>query len=234
MGAVRDCALNQKHWGQSQVEFDETNITAGQRDFATSVNKTTVGFIQATRYLGVNPSFALPSSRLMDCEILEVAHVNVRITGRNDNWAWGSAYRIRPNEFSNSPRFFYPKMGTLKIANPLKVKDLREDLEYYEKIRDSFNRDFFKLEDMKAAEKRQKEKILPPAKFDYIGYVVQNPEKFYDPKHPGQLKLGLVQAGPLGTWKLSAGKASQVKHTAQAQIDAVKAEGGIEHQESDE
>lgn len=242
MAAIKECARMRYRWGRSCVEFDEPNLNLGQRDFQKYVVKTVVGFTQASRFLGTNQGWALPAEDLMDCGIMRVAHIKIRITGRNERCAWGVVHRIKRNEFGNSPKYFYPKMGTLKIANPLLNAELKKEIDEYEDMRAAFHESFFDIEGLRHAEKQAmteqtKKKITSD---DYIAFVVENPDLFVDRK-TGELSYSMVQAGPdpelikklklTGElaenyrWNLSAGTTARVKNVASTMLGRVKQEG---------
>jgi len=225
MDVVRKISREAKHPYRSCAQVEEPNLNLGARDFAKTVNKRVAGFTQATRSLGVNTTFPLPAEILMDCNILRVAQIKTRITGRNDDWAWGVVHRIKPNEFGTSPRYFYPKLGTIKIKNPYKDKRLCEELRIIEENKQKFLGEFFVSDDVRKEEQKDR-KPKEQTEFDHLGYVLEHPEEFLNPKNPRELSYSRIQAGPNGTWNMGSTKASRIRNVAQLRLKTFLEGGG--------
>lgn len=220
MRAVRFVAARQQFWGQAWVHFDEPNIAdLSQLEFNRMVGRTVTKFTQAARKYGVNGILALPATRLMNSGVVEVAQCRVRILGEGRNYRYGRVDEIKPNEYGTSPRFFFPRMGYLKIRKPR-----QEWIDKYEAKRETFLSGYFSEDKINEMEKEQnKPKKLEAG--DYANFVMEHlkdpdPELFPDGRgflnEKGELSYSKIQAGPKGTWDLSTGTASRVKNNVAA------------------
>lgn len=220
MRAVRFVAARADFWGQPWVEFDEPNIAdLSQLEFNRVVGRTVTKFTQASRKYGVNGLLCLPATRLMNSGVIEVAQCRIRILGEGKNFRYGRVDEIKPNEYSNSPRFFFPRMGYLKI--------MRADKDFiaaYEAKREKFLEGFFSDEKIDAMEKEQNKPKKQEAS-DYAKFVIEHledPTIFPDGRgfknEKGELSYSKIQAGPKGEWDLSTGTASRVKNQVTAKL----------------
>lgn len=207
-------------WGEAVLQYEEANLTIGARDFSKVVNKQVTGFAQGTRSIGVNANFPLPADILMDCNILRVAQIKTRITGRNDDWAWGVVHRIKPNEFGTSPRYFYPKLGTLKFKNPYRDKKLAAELQEIEDMKQKFLGVLFDSDKLREDEKeivRKAVKKTPDQEY-HINFVLEHPDDFgWDPT-TGEFSFKEIQSGPKGEWALGATSTSRIKNVAEKRM----------------
>jgi hypothetical protein len=218
MRAVRFVAARQDYWGQAWVHFDEPNIAdLSQLEFNRLIGRTVTKFTQAARKYGVNGILALPATRLMNSGVVEVSQCRVRIMGESRNWRYGRVDEIKPNEYGTSPRFFWPRMGWLKIRKPNQAW-----IDLYEAKREKFLQGYFSDEKIAEMEKEQnKPKKLEPS--DYAGFIIEHlkdPVLFPDQRgflnEKGELSFSKIQSGPKGTWDLSTGTASRVKNNVAA------------------
>jgi hypothetical protein len=232
MAAINDCAITQTTWGTSWVQFEEPNLSLGHRDFQTLINKTVAGFVQESRFLGVNAIFPLPIARLLDTAVVTVSQCRLILTGRNNKWAWIKAYRIKPNYFGRTPPYYYPKLkykgegNVIKILNPALDPFVQTLVPEYEKKKLDFHRTFFNAERLRAVETKQLEKIFGKKDEDYEGYILQHPQEF---QKDGKLSYALIQTGGTGDkkgkWSLPGGTTSRLKNVVKSKLEV--AEGVI-------
>lgn len=186
----------------SWILFDEPNLGIGHRTFMNIVNRTVAGFVQASRFLGVNAIFALPSADLMDTAVVRVAHIRIRVTARG----WGKVERIKHAEFEGGPRIRFKGMGTVKVGLPPRVF-----LDAYEDKRRAFHSEFFKSEGIAQIERG----IIPEAKPDYLETIMNDPLSFMVPHRGDRSDMRLSTGKIAGILNLSESKASNLKSRAE-------------------
>lgn len=216
-------------FGAPWVGFDEANVGLGHKEFMSLINRTVAKFTQMARFFGgVNSYWTLPLKKLFESNIMSVANVWIRITGKNDNYSWGKVYEIIPNEFRSNPPFKFKKRGTLKFRNPSNDPlwpDGKRVIEAYETSKMAFFLGHFDEDEVAAQEKKALEKVKekPDAK-EYRDYVIahiddKNEDGSYVFKNDrGELSYSKIQAGPKGKWLLSGGTATRVKGAVEAAL----------------
>jgi hypothetical protein len=153
----------------SWVLFDEPNLAIGHRSFMNLVNQTVAKFVQASRFLGINAIFALPSADLMDTAVVRVAHARIHVTDRG----YGKVEYIRHNQYEGGPRVRFPRMCMIRVARP--ETNLAHE---YEAKRKDFHASFFKEDALAEAERVAN---APPRKHleDYVTEILRSPDEFY-------------------------------------------------------
>ncbi len=219
MDALRYVAARQDYWGQAWLHFEEPNLDLSQLEFQRVVARTTVKFIQASRFLGVNALFPLPKTRLFNSGIMEVAQLRVKIFGVNPKFRYGRVEEIKPNEYGSSPRFFFPKMGYVKVYEPP-----HQLIELYEKKRRAFHEDYFSPEKIQAIKAKEAAKLSKKSHLEYVNYVVAHVDDRNEKgdwvfkNEKGEVSWSKVQSGPKGEWDLSNATTTRVRNAVLAKI----------------
>lgn len=143
MGSDFMRAVKQAPYG-SWVLFDEPNLAIGHRSFMNLVNQTVAKFVQASRFLGINAIFALPSADLMDTAVVRVAHARIHVTDRG----YGKVELIRHNQYEGGPRVRFPRLCMVRVGKP--PVNLAHE---YEAKRKDFHSSFFHEDTLAEAEK---------------------------------------------------------------------------------
>jgi hypothetical protein len=219
MDAARYVAARQDFWGQAWLHFEEPNLDLSQLEFQKLVARTTVKFVQASRFLGVNALFPLPKTRLFNSGIMEVAQVRVKIFGESPKYRYGRVEEIKPNEYGTSPRFFFPRMGYLKVFEPP-----RQLIDLYEVKRKQFHDEYFSVDKIQAIKTREAAKLTKKSHLEYVNYVMAHVEDKNEKgdwifkNEKGELSWSKIQSGPKGEWDLPNGTATRVKNAVVAKL----------------
>lgn len=212
-----------KRWGSTWLDFDDANVGMGHKDFMNIINRTVAKFVQMARfYGGVNSIWNLPLKKLFESNIMAVATVWIRLTGKTDNYSFANIHEIKPNEFSSSPPYHFPKLGTLKFRNPSNDPHWLEGKKVvagYEEKKMAFFKKYFSSENLRAQEQEAMQKTKPKMRVeDYRDYVLQHLDEFK--KDNGELSYSKVMAGPKEQpWLLSSGTAVRVKGAVERALE---------------
>ncbi len=212
-----------KPWGSTWLDFDDANVGMGHKDFMNIINRTVAKFVQMARfYGGVNSIWNLPLKKLFESNIMAVATVWIRVVSKDskNTWAWANVHEIKPNEFSSSPPYHFPKVGTLKFRNPSNDPhwpEGKEIVERYEEKKMAFFKRYFSSELLRQQEQEAIQKTKPKMRVeDYRDYVLGHLDEFKNDK--GELSFSKIMAGPTGSWLLSSGTAGRVKSAVDATL----------------
>jgi hypothetical protein len=214
-------------FGTPWLGFDEANVGLGHKEFMSLINRTVAKFVQMARfYGGVNSYWTLPLRKLFESNIMAVANVWIRITGKNDTYSWGKVYQIKPNEFKSNPPFRFKKRGTLKFRNPSNDPlwpDGKRVVDAYERNKMAYFLGHFKEDEVAAQEQKVLEKAtvkpgLPELRDYVIAHINDKKEdgSYVFKNEKGELSYSKIMAGPKGSWLLSSGTATRLKSAVDA------------------